>query len=197
MKNTLFLLSAVVVILMNTQTAVEGQSYRPTRIFKHGQADFRIGVGVLPTYAKANARTAVLPVSACLDWMLSNQLSLGFSAGYSRYGMSKVSAGKEFIRDYTNQTFQFAGRFAAHFTRTDNLDIYGGIELGAEHIRIQSESGPFGDFEHLYGIRPQRSHLRYGACLGLRYAVTPKTTIFGEVGTGIALAQVGVGKRLR
>ena len=176
---------------------LSAQYYKPTRIFKQGQADIRASAGLLPTYAKANARTAVLPVSACLDWMLSNQLSLGFSAGYSRYGMSKVSAGKEFIRDYTNQTFQFAGRFAAHFTRTDNLDIYGGIELGAEHIRIQSESGPFGDFEHLYGIRPQRSHLRYGACLGLRYAVTPKTTIFGEVGTGIALAQVGVGKRLR
>ncbi len=197
MKNTLFLLSAILVFMMSTPTASNAQSYRPTRIFKHGQADVRIGVGVLPTYAKANARTSVLPVSACADWMLNNQLSLGFSAGYSRYGMSKVSAGKEFIRDYTNQTFQFAGRFAAHFTRTDNMDIYGGIELGAEYIRIQSESGPFGDFEHLYGIRPQRTQLRYGAYLGIRYAVTPKTTIFGEVGTGISLAQVGVGKRLR
>ena len=197
MKNTLFLLSAVVVILMNTQTAVEGQSYRPTRIFKHGQADFRIGAGVLPTYAKDASRMVVPPVSLGVDWMVSDQFSVGVELGYSHYQMEKLPAGETDMRHYDNQTLLVMTRALAHFTRRDNLDIYGGFRFGTQMVRIRSLDGPFGAIEQLIGIRPQRTRFQYGACLGFRFAVSPGTHILGEAGTGISLINVGVGFKIK
>lgn len=196
MKKALSISTLVFSLLLTTGLQLHAQAYRPTRMFRHGQADAWFGIGLLPTYAKDGARMAVPPVSAGVDWMVSDQFSLGGGLGYSNYEMEKLPVGVKEMRHYGNQTYQFMARAAAHFTQTDNLDLYGGFQLGAQLVQVTSLDGPFGPVEDLYGIRPQKTRFLYGAYLGLRFAISPKTSLFGEVGTGISIAVVGVGWRM-
>ncbi|MCB0607962.1 MAG: hypothetical protein KDD12_09615 [Lewinella sp.] len=176
---------------------LSAQYYKPTRIFKQGQADIRASAGLLPTYAKDASRMVVPPVSLGVDWMVSDQFSVGVELGYSHYQMEKLPAGETDMRHYDNQTLLVMTRALAHFTRRDNLDIYGGFRFGTQMVRIRSLDGPFGAIEQLIGIRPQRTRFQYGACLGFRFAVSPGTHILGEAGTGISLINVGVGFKIK
>ncbi len=196
MKKALPIPTIAILLLLASGPLLYAQAYKPTRIFKHGQTDAWFGIGLLPTYAKDGARMVVPPVSAGLDWMVSDQFSLGGGVGYSNYEMEKLLSGVKEMRHYGNQTFQLMGRAAAHFTRTDNLDIYGGFQFGAQLVKVKSLDGPFGPIEKLYGIRPQKTRFLYGAYLGVRFAISPKTSLFGEVGTGISIAVIGVEWRM-
>ncbi|MCB0610680.1 MAG: hypothetical protein H6562_08560 [Lewinellaceae bacterium] len=194
----LFLLPALVFCaLMFTPETGDAQAYLPTRLFRHGQADAWFGIGVLPTYLKDQTRMSFLPVSAGADWMAGNLWSLGFSVGYSNYQMNKPPLPNENARRYRNTSILGMARVAAHFTKTDNLDFYGGFQLGAQATMIHSLSGEFGAYEDLHGIRPGKVRLQYGAFLGFKFAVSHKTSIFGELGTGVSLAQVGAAIRIR
>ncbi len=182
--------------LLTFPPSIQAQSDKPARLFKHGQADAWIGIGLLPTYVKDGARMVLPPVSTGADWMLSDQFSLGVALGYSNYEMKKLPVGEKDMRHYDNQTFQVMGRASAHFTRTDNLDIYGGFQFGVQSVQIKSLDGPFGRIEKLFGIRPQKKRFLYGVCLGLRFAISPKSCLFGEVGTGISFASIGLGVKI-
>ena len=60
MNNTIRLI--LLVSFLQTALALTAQ-YRPVRIFKHGQADARMGIGLLPTYSKDASRVVAPPLS--------------------------------------------------------------------------------------------------------------------------------------
>lgn len=177
-------------------TPAQAQYFRPTRIFKQGQVDIRTGIGLFPTYSKDASRISVPPVSLSADWMVADPFSLGVSAGYSLYQIEKIWRTDSSIRNYATHTLQVMARAAAHYTRTDNLDVYGGLQVGCQNTMVKSLNQPFGRIEQLHGIRPQRFSLFYGAFLGVRYAASAKLTLWGEFGTGISFAQVGFGVKI-
>ncbi|HMQ89981.1 MAG TPA: hypothetical protein PKB07_20420 [Flavilitoribacter sp.] len=194
MKKHLLLLALCTSLLLSGR--LEAQHYKPARIFRHNQADIWMGYGMFPTYSKDATRISVPPVSLGADWMLSDQFSLGASAGYSLYQIEKLWKGDSTIRHYATHTLQIMGRAAAHYTRTDILDIFGGLQVGVQHVRIRSDEGPFSEIEALHGMKPNRLRLIYGAYLGVRFAVGRKSTILAEFGTGVSFAQVGYGVKM-
>ncbi len=188
------LLHALLILcFLHCTTSLCGQYYKPARIFKKDQADAWMGVGLLPTYTKDASRISVPPVSIGLDWLVSDQFSLGASGGYSFYQIEKLWPGDTAIRRYSTQTLQIMGRAAAHYTRADNLDLYGGIQLGGQFTLINSLNGPFGRMEELHGIKPKKFRMQYGALFGVRFAVSRKSVVWSEFGTGISFIQVGYG----
>lgn len=193
MNNTIRFI--LLVSFLQTALALTAQ-YRPVRIFKHGQADARMGIGLLPTYSKDASRVVAPPVSVGFDWMAGDVLSIGFTQGYSHYEIEKLWNGDKTIRRYATRTWQSFFRFAAHYTRTDNLDIYGGMQAGGEFVAIRSVDHAFGPAEALHGIKPRRFRLQYGAFFGTRFAVSHKLLIWGELGTSISFVQTGIGMKL-
>ncbi len=172
-------------------TPAQAQYFKPTRVFKQGQADIRMGIGVFPTYSKDASKISVPPLTVGIDWMMADQFSLGVTAGYSLYQIEKIWPIDSSVRKYSTHTLQLMARAAAHYTRTDNLDVYGGLQIGGQNTTINSHNQPFGRMEQLHGIKPQKLRLLYGAFLGVRFAASQKLNLWGEFGTGISFAQVG------
>ncbi len=186
----------VVLFILLLTPDLGAQSYRPTRIFQHRQADAWMGIGLFPTYAKDASRMTVPPVSFGTDWMAGNQVSIGLSVGYSLYQIEKIWPGEVAVRHYATNTLQWMTRIATHYTRMDNLDILGGIQVGGQITLVDSKNGPFGNIEHLHGMKPKKFRLLYGAFFGARLAVSPNFTLLGELGTGVSFLQIGFGVKI-
>lgn len=127
-----------------------------------------------------------LPIGASFEVDLKNNISVGGSFDYSRYGYR--SYGYKW-----NYTFMYIGGRASYHAgellgvTNDKFDPYVGVSLGVRTSSYKDNSG----YAYEY-YNPYRGGVYLGLHLGSRYMFSEKIGGFAEVGYGIAALKLGV-----
>ena len=152
-----------------------------------------MAVGLTPTFIGEQARMVSPPVAVAAEFMFGKRFSLG---GYAAHSVTE-SYPKLFVDGVPGQwrhNYTEAGaRFGVHVTSIPNTDIYGGLNIGVRHNKIEDMLEGMEQLNKWKGIEPVNTSFAFGGYVGGRYAFTNCLTAFGEVGTGASLIKVGVG----
>jgi len=187
MKTQLFLIIAIIFTFsFNTQAQ--------NRIFKKKQIDAQLGLGVLPTYFMDDGKTEMIPITANIDYFIHDVFTVGISFGYSAYNAKEEIESDGILVHRKNQTAVVAIRSAAHITRIDNWDFYGGFQAGYHFIKINSDAPADMDIQR--GIKPQNNAFVLGGHLGAKYAFSKKIHAFTEIGFDISILKLGIGMKI-
>lgn len=195
MKNTLFVITALLCVL---PTILKAQDYRqPVRIFKKGQTDVQLGMGILPTALLLDrASMKLLPVSIEVNHMLGNRFSLGLFHGQSIAESRPIVSVDGVQQRVTNHTSRTALKAAWHINSLPNADFYGGFMLALTDARFSVDIGDMGYLENHLGMVRRKTKLTYTGFVGGRYALTFKWNLFGEFGFGDSILTLGAGYRI-
>ena len=160
---------------------------------------FHAGVGAVPTFVKGPKTVNVVPVSARLDYRIQPHWSLSIYAGYSATTSTRDLSHDGIYLPLRNDYFIGGLRSAFHKRVHTKLEAYGGAML-AYNLPVISQAGsdapvviPRGK-PHYYRLPEPRFFL--SGFVGGNYALTGRFGLFGELGFGVSLVQLGVRARL-
>ncbi|GIV31962.1 MAG: hypothetical protein KatS3mg030_264 [Saprospiraceae bacterium] len=192
-----------IILLCALSISLTAQDYSlPTRLFKGQQLDAVISVGALPTYVADKTTVHVPPVSAGINYLVSSVFGVDALVGYSVSESPRKYLTDNAYATWTNTLLMLAVRPTVHFTRRDNIDIYGGMAASLHYTRIEGNPGGdlsntrLAEFENHLGIRDKVQPV-FSGFLGARYALTPQISFSAEVGFNVSILSVGVGYRLK
>lgn len=194
MIKTTYILSLA--FMLSSTFASEAQS------FKNGQNDVNIGIGFGNTLTYYGGASVIPPLSISVDHGITDAISLG---GYLAYTGAHLSlSGTEWCNHnfgYYNYTdtyswsdFVIGFRGAYHFAKfipVDKLDVYAGLMIGFD-IEHSSYSTTANCPDHTYVNGVGTSAAVFSAYGGARYRFNDKFGIFGELGYGIAILNLGL-----
>ena len=191
MKNQVLLLA----LLMASFSSLTAQLN-----FKPGDIEFAAGVGVLPIYAKDGATSEILPLNARVQLRLSSHFSLGAYASYASYQTNDRLLPDGTRQNLSNETLALGLRGTVHRPIAEKWDLYGGILLGYEMPDVQETIDGLPKSVSSEGkpsfTRPATNQLVYGAFMGASYYPRKHFGVFGELGSGISIVNVGLSMRL-
>lgn len=180
---------------------VQAQSY------KQGQVDFNLGVGVGNTYVHARYYTgagysysSIPTLNASGEYGVTDAIGIGGYIGYSsfKYSYSNTwfnNGGWHSYVDEYRYSFMILGvRGAYHLDeliQVDKLDAYGGLMLGYNLARYTYSSTDPGRNNLVYAGQ-NYGGLAYSLFVGARYRFTDNIGVFGELGYGISILNLGL-----
>jgi hypothetical protein len=189
----LLLLLLCCVITLRAQTtkySVEDFEYQG------GEFEINAGIGLMSTFVSRNSSTKVPPLSMILNYRVKKHFSLGAYLGYSSTLYDPVESPKDVSgkTPYLRNDFYLAGlRVQGHYN-SGRADFYGGAMLAYNFSKIDTNiTDPL--------LRPEgieieeRSLVTYSGFIGLKYFVTPKFGLYGEIGYGASLINLGASYR--
>ncbi|MEZ4986217.1 MAG: outer membrane beta-barrel protein [Saprospiraceae bacterium] len=187
MKN----LFALLLIATASLLTLQAQSYK----IKPGQVQANVGIGLVPTYAADATRTIVPPVSASVEVFITPNLSIGTYAAYARATGSSTYLNAGITETYDNTTIMLGVRPTIHSNDLNDWRVYGGFTIGASIPSVDIEVTDDEKTENTPSFtRPNSPNaFLFSGFVGARRALNENLTLFGEVGFGISLANVGVG----
>lgn len=189
MKVNIILLNIIVLFSFITLNA---QDYK----IKAGDIQANIGVGLVPTYAADASTTIVPPVSASVEAFLGKNFSLGVYGAVSKYTASTTYLNAGLTESFENTTVMLGVRPTIHSNDMDGWRVYGGFVAGASLPNInktvvvektETEASNLPSFS-----RPAENNLLFSGFVGARKTLNANTSLFGELGFGISLVNVGV-----
>ncbi len=201
MKNFKLLFAAVLFLSFNLNSTF-AQKAKPTVKeieYNKGQFEIQAGIGLMPTFVSQNASTRIPPVNIVLNYRINKVFNLGAYLGHSssEYKGLKVDKDHPGPSDlYLQNDFYLVGlRAEGHFNR-ERVDFYGGAMLGYNFSDIKTNIE--GSTRRLDGVDIDDSEgiFTYSGYVGLKYALTPKMGVYGEIGYGVSLISLGVSYRL-
>ena len=163
--------------------ALIGLTYNAQAQYEKGQIDANLGVGFGASFATGSV--SLPPVSFSLDFGINDNISLGGYVGYSSSSEDFSGFGGNYSWKYTY--IIVGARGAYHFDLVDNMDTYAGLMLGYNVATVKYD-GPSGN---LFGT-PSAGGIAYSAFFGARYHFGESFGVYGELGYGIAIFNVGV-----
>lgn len=170
MKKSLFLLS---VILLTLSVSLNAQGFNKNT----KNLSFGIGVG---GFAGMYGSSTLPPVSVGYQMAVTEKISVGGIVGYA--GSSEEFFGGKWKYSYV----LIGGRGEYHFLeRNDKWDAYAGLTLG---YNVVSSSW---DGSGISVGTAEASGLLYGFHVGAKYSLSPKWGVYGEVGYGIGVLNLG------
>lgn len=196
---------ALIIFSMLTVQSAFTQDYsqnNPTRLFAANQMDVLVYAGALPTYVADKATVKVPPISAGLSYMVSPIFGVDFMIGHSISESPKHFFTDQAYATWTNALYFAAIRPAIHFTKRDNIDIYGGMSLGVHYTHISGNPGGqlsklrLSEYENHLGIQSSWKPA-FSGFLGARYALTGDLTINSEIGFNVSILSIGLGYRIK
>jgi hypothetical protein len=185
MKKTLSTISICLMMALFISTSpVKAQ------LFDEGDLVLSAGLGVGSTlYSYGTYSTSMPLLFASGDYCLREDLgpgNLGVGAiiGYTSYKVDWV------YDDYRVNTFIFGARGTYHFTDlVDNLDLYGGITIGAKIGSDTYHGNDIYDISTTSGFMPE-------LFAGARYYFTDNIGVMGELAYGIYVLKAGISFKL-
>lgn len=161
------------------------------------------GIGLFPTYYKASESTGLPPIMIKAGIDVSKKFSVGAFYGYS----STTSTPKIFseLSDsyLTNKTTVAGLRFEVRSEQFGKLQTYGGSMLGLNHAKVREYNNStkalvVRDENEPTPFNPNEKNVKmvYSAFLGLNYHIAKRVNIYGELGYGISVANIGVTVRI-
>ena len=156
--------------------------------YEKGQIDANVGIGLGATFSTGTVNLP--PVSLSLDFGINDKISLGGFVGYSASKEDFSGFGVNYAWKYTYVIVGAGGAY--HFDLVDNMDTYAGLLLGynVASVKYDGANKPAGLVE------PSAGGLAYAGFLGARYHFGEKFGVYGELGYGIALLNVGLTMKL-
>lgn len=164
-----------------------------------------VGVGVVPTFFKDDVSTVVPPLSLNMAYRMSEKFSLSAFASYSSTTSALLKYNDGSTNVFHNEMLIVGVRPAVHFVNLDKWDVYGGFSFAYNVPIVQVDNTP--SDEPLYGdnkpdtptpsfYREAENNFTYSGFVGATYYVKKNLGIFGEVGYGISLLNIGVNYKL-
>lgn len=169
---------------------------------KKGDIDVAIGIGLLPTFAADDARLLIPPLSATVDYRIAPNFSVGTYFAFSSSEISQRDLPNNGdIYTWQNDFSVIGFRLAAHGVRIDNWDFYGGFMLGLNMPNVtqtiisdQLEEKDIEDGPDYY--RPAKNTTTFSGFLGATYYVAQNFGIYGEIGFGISIFNLGLSYKI-
>lgn len=163
-----------------------------------GTFEFKAGIGLMSTFVSINSKSEVPPVSFVLNYKIKQHFSIGAYLGYSSTGYKNTPEewNDNPERLFLTNDFYLTGLRAEGHWNQDRIDFYGGAMLGYNFSKINTNITDKNDRPEGITIKEDSSMITYSGYMGLRYAATPKLGIYGELGYGASLVNLGVSFRL-
>lgn len=160
---------------------------------------FAAGIGAVPTFIKGPRVVDVPPVSVRLDYRVRPHFSLSAYAGYSAT-TSQLDYSHDGLYLPLRNDYYIGGLRAAFHTITHTcFDFYGGTMLGY-NLPVISQVGsdapvvlPKGK-PHYYRLPEAKWFL--SGFVGGNYQLLERIHLYGEVGFGVSLVQLGARVRI-
>jgi len=177
--------------------------------FKNGQVDLNLGIGLGNTFIGSGYSTTVPALSLAVDYGITDAISIGGYLGYTKAKWEYSGTGfcnngngvgnflYAFTDTYTWSYTIIGVRGAYHFTslvKNDNLDLYAGLMLGDNiaSSTFSSVTTPFCDKHDVVFSGQSYGGFILSGFLGARYRFNDHVGIFGELGYGIAVLNIGL-----
>ncbi|MEM8526846.1 MAG: hypothetical protein AAGG68_19555 [Bacteroidota bacterium] len=154
--------------------------------FAKGETDINAGLGLVRTFY-SSASTVMPPLSVSAEYGITDAISVGGFIGLA-------SAREEWFGGNVNYNFFILGaRGSYHFQIFDQMDTYAGLMLGYNNV-----SANFGDYYDgdIYDDTVAASAMALSAYVGARYNLKDQWCIYGELGYGISVLNIGVSMKL-
>lgn len=146
--------------------------------YDQGQMDANVGIGLGATFGTGSVQLP--PVSFSLDYGFNENISIGGYLGYSSFKQEVMTWSWKY-------TYLIVGvRGAYHLALVDKLDTYGGIMLGYNIASAKFDGTLTGMPE------PKVGGIAYSGFVGARYHFGEKFGVFGELGYGISILNIGL-----
>ncbi len=161
------------------------------------------GVGLFPTYYKAHESTGLLPLTFKFGIDVSKNISLGAFFGYSST-TAKPQIFSDGSNSYiTNKTKVLGLRSEFRKAFSEKVQGYGGSMVGYFHADVKE----YNNSTKALVVRPaggptpfnpkeKKGKLVYTAFMGATVQVAKKVNIYGEIGYGISIANLGITIRI-
>lgn len=166
------------------------------QVFDQGDIVISAGLGIGATYyTGTHYKTTIPPIFVSGDYCLRvglgpGNLGVGGYIGFNSYKWEYTYVGGEWGYKYT--TFIIGPRGTYHFVDlVDNLDLYGGLLLGARIVSAKE----YGDYLG-YNYSANSSGVAYSFFGGARYYFTPNFGVMAELGYGIAYLSIAASLKL-
>ena len=161
------------------------------------------GIGLFPTYYKASERTGMLPLSFKVGIDVSKNFSLGTFFGYSST-TAKPNIFTEGDNSYiTNKTKVLGLRAEVKKEFSERVQGYGGSMIGYHHADVKEYNKDTkalviraADAPTPFNPNEKKGKLTYAAFMGATVKVAKKVNLYGEIGYGISIANIGVTVRI-
>lgn len=154
-------------------------------------------IGLLPTFVKDISRSDIPPLGLTLEYRINRKFSVGVFGGYT-----KATSNPDLLRTGEPMTFNtkfsmIGGRMAIHSTKYERWDFYGGLGINYTHSNIEVMDGDVEKLIKHKKFKTSQGKIMMSAFIGTKFAINPSTSIFGEVGYGISLINLGFSKRFK
>ena len=161
------------------------------QMFQKGQIDLNLGVSIGSTLSGSGAgySTSLPPLSASVDYGVTDKISVGGFLGYASSKFKYAGFGTDYEYKYTYTVFGVRGAY--HFDLTEKLDTYAGAMLGYNIVSVTASG------DAAVGFAAAASAPALGAFLGARYRFTEKIGAFAELGYGLGYLTLGLNVKLK
>ncbi len=157
---------------------------------RKGDLIFNLGIGVLPTYFMDANQTVMLPIQAGIDYKLSDVFSIGIFTGYSAYNSLPVENRDGSVYTTANKSKMSGLKLGFNSTNLKKWELYGGFQFAYSMPDVEYTTLVPGEQRF---PRPKiRKGLIYSGYLGATAFVSNRIGIFGEIGYGISLVNLGI-----
>jgi len=99
--------------------------------------------------------------------------------------------------EWENRLTVIGLKAVVHSSKFGKWNIYGGMLFNYNIIRIRILRGDIDFMQDHQGFRNRSSNVSFSGFVGSRYEISPKANLFGELGFGASLLNVGMGYQLK
>lgn len=179
MKYSQRLRTLIVLVALSSSTFAVAQTY------EKGQKDLHVGIGLVNFYYNSGYNGLVPPINASFEIGVTDEIGVGGMVGFSTARSDKF--GND---NYWRGTYILIGaRGAYHFDIFDNpeLDTYAGLMLGYHYANWSLKDDDGFDY-----IEPDAGYVAWSGFGGVRYQFKEKLGVYGEIGFGYSLLNIGL-----
>ncbi|HYX07641.1 MAG TPA: hypothetical protein VE912_13005 [Bacteroidales bacterium] len=154
------------------------------------------GIGLGWSYSYYGSTNSFPAISLSYDYNIYEledvgMISIGGTFGYKRVSYDYPST--SYKASWTTMVFGARGALHVDIFDNENLDTYGGLVLGIRSVRYKDT------YYDQYGTNPYSyggAHVMLAGFIGTRYYFNPNLAVYGELGYGIAILNLGVSLEL-
>ncbi|MFT5166640.1 MAG: hypothetical protein ACI8P3_001872 [Saprospiraceae bacterium] len=195
MKN--IIISTLTLVFLAITTITYAQD-KPDIGYKKGDIEVALGVGLMNTFIDKNTKAPIPPLSLTIGYRIQEAISIGTYLGYSKTNyVAPPQDGTDIpteIPEMTNNYFQIGIRGGGHYTQ-DRLDFYGGAMIGYNFSINKSDNLSEGGVLENAIVDDYSDIVIFSGHIGLKYLLSEHFGIYGEVGYGVSIFNVGVTTR--
>lgn len=191
-NNKLFL--ALMIFLFGSQLMMAQKFPAPT--YNKGEFTINAGVGFLPTASSANVNSKIPPLSLAANYRVSKNASVGaFAAFASTSFRSNLPKHAVIPRSSDSQQFMVGARASVHYD-VNKTSFYGGLMLGYNQERMVTDIPVTMEDEIPMFPVVTKGKAIYSAFIGTQHMLTKNLGLYGEVGYGISIFNLGLSLKL-